>query len=221
MEKDMTLREPINGLSPMYLEAMRQRIQALYRQGSSSLQQDAVLTTAFEELRLALDHLQMAEAMLREQHEQSLNIRAELEQEFQRYKDLFEHAPVGYIITNIEGTIRQANPIAAAMLQSNERALVGRALALFLPEGQRRAFREMISHLVQEKRPQAWEMTMRSWNGLPFEAEITVNVRRGSTGQPIALYWLIRDTSTLKRRAALNSAQQSLTTAPAEELAHK
>jgi hypothetical protein len=68
---------------------------------------------------------------------------------------------------------------------------VGRPLAVFLPEGQRRAFRDKIARLLQASTPQEWQISMCSWEGTPLEARLTASVLRGASGRPLALYWLI------------------------------
>src|SRR3954451_1940446 len=131
----MTLRERISEQPPVKIQTLRQRVQSLYQQGGTNAQSDAILSRAFEELAHALEELQAADQALRQQRDEELDRRAELELECQRYKDLFEHAPAGYVVTSIDGAIRQANPAALALLKTSDRAVVGRSLALFVPEG--------------------------------------------------------------------------------------
>lgn len=198
------------------VQAMRRRVQYLYRQSYNTPEQQDVLSAAFEELAQALEELQSTDEELRQQYEEWLNARAGLEMELQRHQDLFTHAPAGYLVTSLEGTIRQANPAAAALLQSTERLLVGRSLALFVPEGQRRAFRANVAQLTQADRAQEWELTMQSWKSEPFEAGLTIGVLRGATGRPVALYWLLHDIGERKRaevalRERLAALEQALT----------
>ena len=95
------------------------------------------------------------------------------------------------MVTSIDGAIRQANSAALALLDTSDRAIVGRSLAFFVPDGQRRAFREKIAALLQATEPQEWEISMCSWEGAPLEARLTASVLRGASGRPLALYWLI------------------------------
>lgn len=187
----MTLREYISDQPPVKIQTLRQRVQSLYQQGGAHAQSDTVLSRAFEELAHALEELQAADRALHQQREEWLNKQAELELESQRYKDLFEHAPAGYLVTSVDGAIRQANPAALAMLGTSDRAIVGRPLAVFLPEGQRRAFREKITQLLQVTAPQEWLISMCSWEGAPLEVRLTASVLRGTSGRPQALYWLM------------------------------
>jgi PAS domain S-box-containing protein len=188
----MTLRERISEQPPVKIQTLRQRVQLLYQQGGATAQSDVVLSKAFEELAHALEELQAADQVLHRQRDEWLNKQAELELECQRYKDLFEHAPTGYLVTSIDGAIRQGNPAALALLQISDRAVVGRSLAVFVPEGQRRAFREKIAQLLQATAPQEWMISMCSWEGAPLEVRLTASVLRGASGRPLALYWLIR-----------------------------
>ena len=188
----MTLRERISEPSPVKIQTLRQRVQSLYQQAGAHAQSDAVLGQAFEELAHALEELQAADQALRRQQDEWLNKQADLKLECQRYKDLFEHAPAAYVVTSIDGAIRQANPAALALLDTTDRAIVGRSLAFFVPDGQRRAFREKIGQLLQADTPLEWVISMCSWDGNPFDARLTASVMRGASGRPLALYWLMR-----------------------------
>lgn len=187
----MTLRERISEPAPVKTQTLRQRVQSLYQQAGAHVRSDAVLDQAFEELAHALEELQAADQALRRQRDEWLNKQADLELESQRYKDLFEHAPAAYVVTSIDGAIRQANRAALALLDTSDRAIVGRSLAFFVPDGQRRIFREKIAALLPETEPQEWKASMCSWEGAPLEARLTVSVLRGASGRPLALYWLI------------------------------
>ena len=189
----MTLRERITEQPIVSLQALRQRVQALYQQGSDFARSDGLLNSAFEELAVALEQLQVAEQTLHGQQNHWLNQHAELQLECQRYKDLFDYAPCAYLVTSIAGAIRQANPAALALLQISDRLAVGRMLALFIPEGRRRDFRSSLAQLLDSDQAQEWVASMRSWEGVQFEARLTASVMRGADGRPLALYWLIRD----------------------------
>lgn len=178
------------------LRLMRQRVQALYKQGGPLAERNEVLAAAFEELEWAIEQLQMSEAQQRRQHEEWLSERAELESEIQRYEHLFANAPAGYLVTSLDGTIRKANLAAARMLECSERHLVGRSIAMFAPEGQRREFRAQIAQIAQSSDIHEWELPMQSWERATFLAGLTVCAVRGQNGErAVALHWLLRDVS--------------------------
>jgi len=187
----MTLRERISDQPPVKIQTLRQRVQSLYQQAGPHAQSNSVLSRAFEELAHALEELQAADRALQQQREEALNKQTELELESKRYKDLFDHAPSGYIVTSVDGAIRQANPAALALLETSDRAIVGRPLAVFLPDGQRRAFRDKIAQVLQESAPQEWTLSMCSWEGTPLEVRLKASALRGTGGRPLAVYWLL------------------------------
>jgi len=188
----MTLRERISEPVPVKIQTLRQRVRLLYQQAGAQAQSDVVLDQAFNELSHALEELQSADQALRRQRDEWLNKQADLELEGQRYKDLFEHAPVAYVVTSIDGAIRQANQAALVLLDTSDRAIVGRSLAFFVPDGRRRAFREKLAELLQATAPQEWKISMVSWEGAPLDTRLTVSVLRSASGRPLALYWLIQ-----------------------------
>jgi PAS domain S-box-containing protein len=188
----MTLRQRISEPPQGKIHILRQRVQSLYQQGAVPALTDTVLNQAFEELGHAFEELEAADQALHRQREEWLNQQAALELEIQRYKDLFEHAPAGYLVTSIDGTIRQANSAALTMLETSARAIVGRSLAIFVLEGQRRPFRHNITQALQAVAPPEWVTSMCSWEGTPFEARVTVGVQYGPSGRPLGLYWLMR-----------------------------
>ena len=49
-----------------------------------------------------------------------------------RFRELFEHAPVAYLVTDAAGTIREANRLAGRLLSSTPRSLTGKPLELFV-----------------------------------------------------------------------------------------
>jgi PAS domain S-box-containing protein len=101
---------------------------------------------------------------------------------------------LGYLVTSLDGTIRKVNSIAAKLLDCSERNLIGRSLALFVPEGQRREFRAQIGQLSELDGIQEKTLTMLSWEHSSFKANLTVVAVRGKNStRAVALHWLIRD----------------------------
>jgi PAS domain S-box-containing protein len=202
-DKDLLINEQ---LTPQ-LQLMRQRVQTLYQQGGTLSQQNDLVAAAFEELELALEQLQIAEAQQRLQSEEWQNDRAALEIESQSFQHLFNNAPAAYLVTSLDGTIRKANSLAAKLLECSARNLIGRSIALFVPEGQRREFRTQIAQLSETDSIQEKELTIQSWERTSFEACLTVLAVRSKTGgRPTALHWLVRDISD--RAQALPALQE-------------
>lgn len=176
------------------IQAMRRRVMTLY-QARTAQHQEELLPQAFEELQSALEELQVAEEQLRQKSQELLTTSDATELELRRYQELFEEAPIGYIVTSLDGTVHQANHTAAILLDSKERSMIGRSLALFVPEGQRRTFRAAIARLPDLHEPHEWQLRMRAWSGAAFDATLYIGVARSSSGRPTGLRWLLREVS--------------------------
>lgn len=191
------------------VQLMRQRVQHLYQRGGSASQRDDLLAAAFEELELAIEQLQQFETQQRMSYEEWLNERAELEVASQHYQHLFNTTPAGYLVTSLEGTIRNANPTAAKLLECTERQLTGRSIALFVPEGQRREFRAQIAQISQSSDAQQCELAMQSWERKAFMAGMTAVAVRGKSGdRPIAIHWLLHALADQKQAEPVLLEQQ-------------
>jgi PAS domain-containing protein len=173
------------------LQAMRQRIQRLSQTAQGDSRPQELLPKAFEELDHALEELQMVEAELHQQQLLLLDTREHLEAERQTYQDLFQFAPVGYLLTSPKGVIRRANQAATTLFESLEKFMIGRSLALFVPKGERRAFRAAIIRLHTMEGTQEWEAQMQPWGGPAFDAALSVVVVRDHRGRPVELRWMM------------------------------
>ncbi len=166
------------------------------------------LPAALEELQTALEGLQVAEEKLQVQNEELAAARETIEAEHQRYQDLFELAPDGYLVTDTVGVIREANQAAVRMLNLGQHFRTGNPLSNFVVEEEaRRAFRTQLNHLLQAEvftTAQEWHIRLqpRSLEGTApqaFEAALTVAPIRGAGGEAIALRWLLRDITERKQ----------------------
>ena len=91
-----------------------------------------LLPQAMEELQLSVEELRVAEEEMRVQNEELSRSRLRLEAERQRYQDLFEFAPDGYLVTDLEGVILEANRAAARLLNISPRFLRKRGLGTLI-----------------------------------------------------------------------------------------
>src|SRR5207237_7359096 len=119
-----------------------------------------LLLEAVEELRTALEELQVAEEEVRNQNEELAKARLAAEVEKQRYKDLFEFAPDGYIVTDPDGTIREANAAAAELFGVHELYLVGKPLVLFVSPQEKDVFYAELKRLERDGQPQQWTLSL-------------------------------------------------------------
>jgi PAS domain S-box-containing protein len=157
------------------------------------------LGESLEELRTALEELQVSEEALRQQNEELAKMRGALEEQRQRYRELFEFAPDAYLVTDADANIREANRAAALLFGVEARFLAGKPLITFVDPEQHPAFLTELSRLPRARRRHEWELRLRPRSGQPVDALATVDVVSDPEGRPSTLRWLLHDFSERKR----------------------
>jgi PAS domain S-box-containing protein len=157
------------------MRAVGERVSTLLQNAhSNSAQHPELLPEALEELSASLEELRMSQEVLHQQNQELLEAHAALEGERQRYRELFEFAPDGYLITDIEGNVQEANYAASLLLKVPQKYLIGKPLTVFMPEPERRAFWNELERLRQVERSQEWITRLQPRDAPAFDAALTV-----------------------------------------------
>jgi len=122
-----------------------------------------------------------------------------LQLERQRYRELFDFAPDGYLVTDSKGIIRDANHTFAALIGVPTTWLLGSALSAYLSEESRPGFRRLLVRLRREDTIYDWEALLKPRSGEAFPASINVSSAADARGQVLHLRWLVRDISPRKK----------------------
>lgn len=126
-------------LEPLMAEVARVRDEAGAVRSSSPVLERAVaaLEQTVEELHVAAEELQV-------KNEELLLAMGDLDDERRRYRDLFDLAPDGYLVTDEQGVVVEANRAAADLVGRPAESLIGvRVLDLVVPAGRADAARRM------------------------------------------------------------------------------
>ncbi|MBD2110069.1 diguanylate cyclase [Nodosilinea sp. FACHB-13] len=185
------------------IDAVQQRALLLHQHASASPIQPELLALALDDLSLVLEELRTAHEELIQQNQALADYRQQLEIERQRYQDLFNLAPDGYLVTDTKGIIQAGNVAIAAMLCQPQESLVGKPMVLFLPIKHRRAFYAMLAQLsraAQALPKKAWETKLLPREGPDIDVAITVSISR--EGRESHLRWLVRDITEKKQAEA-------------------
>jgi len=156
-----------------------------------------------KELHTTLEKLQVVQ-------EELAAARSVLESERQRYQELFEFAPDGYLVTDAAGVIQEANQAAATLLKVKQQVMVGLPLVMFVAEQGHEAFEQELKRSRQVD-IKDWELRLMPRDAEAIEAALSVAVVRNQTGEAVALRWLIRDiTQRQQMEAALYQVNAEL-----------
>ncbi len=159
-------------------------------------QRTCELQQANEELQTTLEKLQVAQEELRQQNEELARSRELIELERQRYQDLFELAPNGYLVTDNWGNIQQTNRAAATLFSVQQQRLIGKPLLVFIAKPERQNFHTRLAQLQQV---QNWEVSLLPRSGVPFPAMLAATSIHDENGQQVGWRWLLRDISDRKQ----------------------
>ena len=119
-----------------------------------------------------LHELEVHQIELELQNEELREAHRELQISRDRYENLFEHAPVGYLILDRHHVIRDANLTCTAMMDIDRRKLLGKTLGQFVTQEYQDDFHYCLQSLdIQEE--SACELEMKKWRtGTVFFAEM-------------------------------------------------
>jgi PAS domain S-box-containing protein len=189
------------------LRAARARIAELQRRHDAAGGPGRrLLPEALAEVDTALEELAVSGRELQEQTAELAATRDALEAERERYQELFQSAPVAYLVTDPVGTIREANRAAAELLAVRPEFLPGKPLAAFVAYDDRFTFRVMLNRLRlgEETRVEDAPLRLRRRAGGETAAVlVTVVAVRDLGGAVRALRWLVRDTAAPEGPAPL------------------
>lgn len=167
---------------------------AVYRQAyQSKLEQPELLAAALENLHAALEDLHTSEEELRRQHEELIATRQNLEVERRRYRDLFEFAPDGYLVTDPIGVIQEANHAASVLFNLPQRSIVGKPLNLFILGLNRDHLIARVQQLHHPPQSPEWIVQVVPKDKPIFDAALTVASVQNQDNCSVALRWLVRD----------------------------
>jgi PAS domain S-box-containing protein len=190
----------------------RKQTEEALRKAHAELEQRAAeLVAANRELQNLLEELQVTQEELYQQNQELAIARQTAEAQRQRYQDLFDFAPYGYLVTDARGRIQEANRATSDLLSCNAEFLVGKPLSLFVPRQERKGFRTQLNRLRKLQPVPTCELDLQSFNGELFPAAITVTSIRDLQGKLLGFRWLIRDITKRKRaEEALRKSQEQL-----------
>ena len=149
------------------------------------------------DLLRAVEQLRVADEELRAQNEKLIAGRQAIDRERLRYRELFELAPDAYLVTDLHGTIREANIAAGRLLGVEPRFLAGKPIQTFFEEAARRQYRKQLDQLCQTDHIDDWEIWLKPRNSkrVPVCASLS---RAPSEEEKLGYRWILRDISRQK-----------------------
>ncbi|MBD2694102.1 PAS domain-containing hybrid sensor histidine kinase/response regulator [Anabaena catenula] len=192
--------EQLMAIAQTRLDNLLKRANQPEEQRRSQDSHAVLLSEAIAEISISLEELNVLVEELQQQNEELIATRQQVDAERQRYLDLFNFAPDGYLVTDVEGVIQEANYIAAQLLNVRHSYLIGKPLTVFVHAEERQNFRKLMLQLQQEGQIRITELHIfHNEDSTDFPAEVTAVIERDRTGKVTGLRWLLRDISDRKQ----------------------
>ncbi|GAB4331866.1 MAG: hypothetical protein Kow0099_03380 [Candidatus Abyssubacteria bacterium] len=204
-------RERLEELVEERTEELRVANEQLRREIAERAKVEERLRDLNEELLAALEEVEVGQEELSQQNEELLRTRAEVEAERLRYKELFEFAPDGYIVTDTSGVITEANRNAALMLKTSQSGLVSSPLNAFVSPDDKEQFIRHLSQIMQKGSARNWETVVYPKEGPSFFSSISASVAHDAKGVVTGIRWLVNDiTQRKKAEEAIRQANERI-----------
>ncbi len=104
------------------------------------------------DFRAVLHELEVSQIELEVQNRELRESRQAVDLSHDRYIDLYDFAPVGYVTLDSKGIIREVNLLAADLLGSQRNHLIGRAMAGKVAEADRKKFRDYLANVPHNEK---------------------------------------------------------------------
>lgn len=114
-------------------------------------------------------------------------------------QEWFNFASDGYLLTDVQGVIQEANYAAAAFLDARKEFLLGKPLGLLMTPDNRRHFYVRLAYLAQYGGVQRWEARLCRPNGQPRDVTLTAAALADEQGQDACVRWMLHDVSRARQ----------------------
>jgi PAS domain S-box-containing protein len=169
--------------------------------GSEAADHDTV-----EETRRLVHELQVHQIELEMQNEELQAARAELELGLERYSDLYDFAPVGYLTLDKGGTILKANLAGAGLLGQERARLIGASFGHFVSPKVRPDFATFVQKVFATQAKEVLELALCPNNSAPLWAHIEATTTGDGSRECRAV--LIDVTERKRAELALEQSEQ-------------
>ena len=190
MKQEYPDSEPVNPLS-----GLRGRAEKMLRKQPAELDKMAP-----EEIKHLFHELQVHQIELEVQNDEMCRLQQEILVSREKYFDLYDLAPVGYLTFNEKGLIVEANLTVTNLLGLERDYLISKPVTRFIVKEDQDLYYLHRKQLLETQAPQVCELRMLRKGGAPFWARIEAMVAQ-SSNDDAPLFWTTVSDITERKRA--------------------
>ena len=167
-----------------------------------------------------LHELEVHQIELEMQNEELRRTSEQLEASRDRFSELYDHAPVGYLTLGADGRIRQTNPAAATRLGVDGTDMVGHPLTRFIFSDDQDVYYLFRKALYSTCRPRNCELRLLGADGAPFWVRLDAVLAEESPGDRVC-HATLTDIESRKRTEEENGQRNDQLLCLVDELLTK
>ncbi len=172
---------------------LRRRAEARLIDKRKSRRVDAEVPTTVSETERLVQELQIHQIELEMQNEELTRARDEAEAERERYLDLYDFAPVGYLTLDVNGVIRQMNLTGARLLGGERSRLLNRRFGPFVSEADGPVFTAFLKKVFEHRGKESCAVSLGQEGNQRFYVHIEAAVTGdGRECRAAMLDWTLR-----------------------------
>ncbi len=165
--------------------AERRRLAEAIVQKRGAVRPDRGASLSPRQQRQILYELKVRQVELELQDQELRRLQAKLDRARERYSDLFDLAPVGYLTVSEKGVIREANLTFATLLDTTRDHLVRQPLSRLILDEDQEIYHLYCQQLVETGTHHECEVRMRGFGGRQFWAHLEGAFLPNEHGQPV------------------------------------
>ena len=151
-----------------------------------------------EELQRLIHELQVHQIELEIQNEELRRARDEIEAGLERYTELYDFAPVGYLTLDWQGTILKANIAGSVLLEMDRARLIGNRFPAFLDNESHPVFSAFCERVIKSGGRQTCEVRLRKSSAQPRVLLVDGGFVQGDTGTRLGIRVALTDITDKK-----------------------
>ena len=144
----------------------------------------------------------------------------ELQESRRRYADLYDSAPIGYLVFDRRGIIRSLNLCGARMLGNDRNRLIGQAFVTFVMEKDQDGFHKHLREVFDQQAKQTLELRLIRNEGTPLHVQLQSVVAEEKEGEPSCRTAIIDMTERREAEEAVKNAEEEANRATSQYLAN-
>ncbi len=169
-----------------------------------------------EELEAEVQHLlgetELRERELEQQNQQLRQAQRDLEAYRDRYIDLYDRAPLGYVTLDEDGYVQEANLAGASLLGVVREVLIGYAFSEYLAQDDEQAFLDHVRQCAGDRREVTSELRLVSKGGRTITAQFHSVPVEGPTDETFCKTAIADITERRRAEEALEAERNLLRT---------